>query len=832
MVKLFVQLSFIIALTSLLTACTNRDGDAEEVEEEVFHNEIKRESLPFIDSLENLMVGEIEFEPVNSSGSQEVLFSYQTSGLDNVAGELTPIASSEGQLMVSLNTIYEDAATPEITIVVGDDTVRAIDHITKEMAVLKSFGDKVCEIIPVEKVVEENIAGNTQTTILHADYFYVMTTESGNVANACVNSIYKKRYYKLSPNYQFDIEDGHEVKINELELHLESLARSKLVFGWVRDEINNLDVLEYGYLGYGHEERKLVLYDKNHEPGSIIWSQDRTIETVAVNDDNNEYAPDYLFNLTQLEQFQYMLQLGRDVFVFDGGEELLSRSNFGEGVDTVLNDRVFVLDQKLSSSGKEVIPPVDVWFDNDEMILIDNYRVLKFDYLKNYTDPLNAEYPIVRTLPNFNIDNNEYLDYQPYSQFDNILCETITDADKKTRCQKANDLQDADWQFVTDCELSLGCSVSTPVDDFCVLVKTSEEQTLCTPSEYTHLSELDDQTNNAEFVGYFQYGSEFIDDMDIVMHDNSLFVTARLNEREALLRFFYKTETTDVKSNREQVLFGASTPHYGLSANLVDGNLYVNSLLSGPTRQFECYQGYKKVECTELSDEVCSGESLVSSCSTGFTEYNSIALFCSTAQINGKVCSDSQLTPTDQLSVVDDLHDAKWISILDASTGKNLMYLLSGLRSNSIDEGVLVNPELLSVDIISNDVVGATASIDENSVIGVVPGNVESVIGGWFENLGSEPAQRVFQVIADEIVQGNGLSYTKSLLEQHIIDTSRDEPIQHSAVLTSVDESDVTNAAASTQLVHDDFYSSIESEGLVYFDTYFDRPITRTSDLN
>ena len=118
-----------------------------------------------------------------------------------------------------------------------------------------------------------------------------------------------------------------------------------MVFGWVPDPEQDpapgpltpaQEVMIYGYLGYAVEEQELSLFDQNAE---LSWTQDRELQSF----EQADIAPETLskksiFYVQALENEQYLVQLGLDVFVVDGGEGLLSKRS--DEIDSVLNDKV------------------------------------------------------------------------------------------------------------------------------------------------------------------------------------------------------------------------------------------------------------------------------------------------------------------------------------------------------------------------------------------------------------------------------------------------------------------------------------------------------------
>jgi len=600
------------------------------------------------------------------------------------------------------------------------------------------------------------------------------------------------------------------------------------------------------------------MYGPSNDVDDVLWSQERNVQKFTVQTQSDgQVTPGYLFELTQMENYHYMLQLGLDVFVFNAGIELFSKVT-GENnrIDTILSDRSFKMKAKVNDAGElssEYIASVMALHDDDELIIVDGGRIFKLDYLTDFTPPVNASEYTVRKPSLSRSHTNQLSDYNPFSQFDLTQCESykVEDGDDidiadieaglvdVENCGIAHDLLASTWQFITACDPALGCSAAESVDDNCITLAENLEtpspslpspdhQDICTPSDFTHLSELDQPDNNVQFRGFMQYDKKFIDELDFILDRNSLFITARMNKKDVLLRYFYQEDLTAPKSSRELVLFGDRIDHFALDAYIENNNLFVSTLLKASTRFNECYKNYQLVGCNDGSDNACTAEEIENeSCATQYQEFSSHALFCSASQLSSRVCSDTQLTPNMDLSVEGSDHNGKWLVLYDETFDEGLggtvdnreMFLLSGLQSDVTDEGVLLDPELLSIDNITGEINKVLGPIDSelvNDVVGTVSGNVESIIGGWIErNIDDELGFGHFQIIPEEVDQTGGVSSTSvsSVSQNFIVEDGTSTRVQNSAFISPL------KSGSNGEPIED-----IKHEPMLYF---FDRPITK-----
>jgi len=831
--KLLVQLSVIVLSAMLLISCTGREK-ADVVTAQSDHN------------IDPLPIGSSVFAEINEPffvrpkrTSEEIegkadlpdnlyLYSYAPPGADQSSSAISQILNADTSIVVPLNTSHDGEGRTEVSILVQNDSVYKVDHVTNEIRLLNHFKNRVCEVIPVE-IVDPSTRTEPDEfnfTVIHGDYVYVMTSDGDGTLSAedCTNDNNFKRYYKLPLNYQFGSIEEDDSTTDELTPVSEALALSQFLFGWLDDpnQAGEL-ILKYGYLGYSGVEQRLNFYDQD---SVLQWSQERVLESFPVVDlGTGAYSDKYLFELTHLKpshyskqtqdqsseqkklQFlkqHYMLQLGLDLFVFDSGSELFSKS-FGD-VDSVLVDRIHKVSvTNFTSINKrrvsEIVTVATTLFDDDDLLIIDDAKIYNYSYGASVVEP-NQKYEI--TYPkHVTINDIGYQEKRPFSQFDIKLC------GDDVACQAAHDLELSTWQFIADCSATDGCSSDLVMDDYCETVAekliTQSNETLCTSSNYLHLSELNDSGNDAEFRGDMQYLEDYINDIELLLHDDSLFITARMKEKEILLRYFYHKEFSDSKLDREQVLFGTRADMHGLDAYLSNDNLFLNALVPSLTRINECYRNYQKVSCN-LGETVengpqsgCTGKDLKDGlCVNEFREYESKALFCTAEQLSNQTCNDSDLSQIDAFAKEGEADDGKWIQLRDMTAGTissddmpswlalsdktvsdvdaSSMYLLAGnhqaaLNAGVLNEGVLLNP-FLSPVIETSGLVGEPIS--------TISGQVELVIGGWIMRGGETNKADVLgqlDIVSEEVIQIGGTSTSVSQIEKYfLIDSEIDLP--------------------------------------------------------
>jgi len=797
--RLFARFSVIIFVSLILTACQSNEGVKPlDVAKGFFTGPLPQGLPVFIEINEPFWAHDPDADESENEKSLslfsvalpedgEVVRQNDESESDEIVsqdGETVrkpiPIFTTSSDYVTSLNTIDDNAARTEISILVNKGNVYKVDHLNGSIRLINHFVDKICEIIPVEIIETTSTNSNSDVThtILHDELIYVVTVDGAVTESDCANPSNKlKRFYELPLNYQFNADEDDETKTNELKPPVsESLARAKLVFGWVDDEVtvaNDDQRLSYGYLGYSIAENKLRFFDDKR---AEVWCQPRKLQTFVVEDiGQDEYSPNYLFKLTELEQQQYMLQLGLDVFVFDSTSELFLKppnKSYCEAVslsetetapeseikspsdieiENILTDRIFKTEITLAGTSKtsETVQAVTVLSDDDELVFVDGSKIFRYNYEPS-SSPVTTRNFMVKKQNPVSIDQVEYRSTYPFSQFDLTGCDDIENV---FECSAAHDLESNAWQFFSECEADKGCSFTNENSDFCFTAEELESDptagSLCTATDYRHLDELNNVNNDAEFRGFMQYDSAYIHSLDYILHDNSLFITARMSEKEILLRYFYNVDLSEAKSDRETILFGERLEHFGFDVYLNNNNLFATVLWKRQHRENECYKNYQQVECLLGSDEEgvsneCTGRDLADgACFNGFQEYESVALFCTEAEIANGTCTDNEIMNTNNLTVNQADESGKWLRMLDVGAiddNKNVMYLLSDVKTSVIDEGVLTDPYLHSVD-------NADGSPSASNILGQINGKVESVVSGWISN----DNQARLDVITEEV---------------------------------------------------------------------------------
>ncbi len=781
MTKRLVQLASLLMISFLLVGCPDKEAAAPVDDPETFFQNPLPLGKPVYQEIVEPFFGQTEEDEADSLSlisydpSVAVTVDYsadETLSRDEEGNPQFAFNSDSGEI-VALDLEPGSDNVAELSVLVNDDSIYTVDHRDNQLRLLVHFSNEVCEIIPAETVVSTENAGLTTHTVQHAEWVYVMTTEESSDANDCASPNAAKRFYQLALNYQFNAVESEicvanggtstaaDCRTNELPVVTESLARAQLVFGWHENE------LKVGYLGYGKSEALLRFFDENRNE---VWAQPRTLQSFAVLNQGDYYSPETLFYLKELESYQYLLQLGRDVFVFDAGEELFDK-DFSE-LDTILDDRSYHLETLMDENfNEEIVQAVKFYFDEDDLVLIDQGKVFRYHYID--APLVTPNYQAVR-LPEVSLNSRVAESAHPFSQFDLRDC---ADAADSVACNAAHDVQSDSWQFFTDCTFALDCSFETPVGEDCdtpdeILANPTLDNP-CDPGNYLHLTELDQSANNAEFRSYMPFVEDYVRTLEYVMDENVLYVTARMSEKDVLLRYFFNLDLTEPKANREQVIFGERLAHQGISAYLDSDNLFVTSLRETGSRSDQCYKNYQRVPCNpgELTEAggfgECTGFDLSQKlCYDQFIEYESQALFCDAAQLLANSCTDDQLIPTNTLAVEGADEDAKWLPMISPDGTQTMHLLLAPELSTAFDgEGVLEDATLYQVD----EATGATTAS-----IGELTGLVESLSFGWWSNMD----QGRLELLSEDVIQEGGasLSAARSEATIHFLNTQTTTP--------------------------------------------------------
>lgn len=714
--RLLAQSMLILVSLGLLTACPSKEGSEPATEEPPFvPDRLGRGEPVFVDINKAFYTGDV----------QEGTVSLQSFDPDTMPGMTEEAFVAEQGLRLALNTEADARGEIEFTLLVSNDTVFKVDHQNDEVRRLYTFPHRVCELL-VKPRIDVSAAPNGQRvtyTVLDDHAAYVMTANGDGGQSDCFDASSTKVFYELSLNFRFDAprdqrcvdEDGDNSDpdtclTRRLPTVDESLARAQPLFGWVDDDETPTvgdSKLAAGMLGYDTQDEALRFYDAD---GTLQWTQTRRLQTFTSQTTvGNARTPTSLVYLAPLTAQHYLLQLGRDVFVVPGDDFFgLNDQSAAE----LLNDRVYQREAELSVSlSDEIIAPVEFWFDDDDLLIHDAHKLFYLDYLAGYTAPtLTRTFEIAPGAAR-SIDSARFEDQYTFSQFDLGSC---TDTSDEAACNVAQNPRDASWQFLRDCEAGLGCSIPAPAGEDC---DTEAERLAdpsldnpCTVANYLHLTELNDPANDAEFKVFMPYMAEFMRGMDVQLDSDYLWITARMLEKDVLLRYDYSLDLSAPKTSREQLLLGTTVSHYGMRSQVDNDNLYVSALEFFATRSNECYKNHQRVPCdfseTEKNGSIslCTGKDLSEgACVDQINEYKSRALFCSAADIVAGDCRDANLAAL-QVESADE--DAMWLPLNDFRDTLDPQKVFLLLAEDNVDEtgdtnlgeGRLMQPEVRAFD--------------------------------------------------------------------------------------------------------------------------------------
>jgi hypothetical protein len=633
-------------------------------------------------------------------------------------------------LSLGIDTVNDGRGVPEYTALISNDTLFVIDHVRDRVRGLVHFAHKVCAIRP-KTIVLTTGAGNDEThTVQHAPSVYVRTKSGAESAETCEGDA-GQFFYEVPLNYNGFAEADNPEFSNELYNIRASEYNAELVFGWVDDDFAGGTAtdrkLDHGFLGYDPATLRLEFFSPAR---TLVWSQPRRTERFPVSTAEDADHQRW-FRVEPLAQQQYLVELGRDVFVVDAGTMLFERAP--TEVPDILSDRIYQRDARTDG----LFPSNFRTIHNDQdLILIDQFKIFRHAYAPASAPETSRAFGIV-PLPGLGHGQERYEDKYAFNQLALRSCSLSTLFEDADQCRLANFNQSADpdaWQFATACEADLGCSLPVDDTDYCTtpaeFILSQDDDNLCTTREFAHLNELNDPGNDAQFRGFIQYGPDYVRGMDLLLDEQSLFVTLRLNERDVLVRFFYDLDLSLPKLARERVLFGRRLAHAGLEAYLNQGNLFV-STLTNVAGNVSMSQFYNTVDFRIRTDACEADELVLGTCTDRYYLYEARALFCTAAQMTAGDCADSGIVPADSLSVQAPGAFGTWLPLLDSSAGDgsvaSSMYLL---QSDSIaDEGVLIQPTLHAVD-------NGSGVADLLNPVGQVPGPVESVHHGWRQGTG------------------------------------------------------------------------------------------------
>lgn len=770
MKKLLIHLGLLSAVIILLNGCTSGGSLPDEEEPDLSFDPLPV-GLPVYAEVVEPYIARINPDDFDPEGKTEeelelektsedplAFFSYKPQETASGASSQPEILAADSQIIVALNTESDTQGEAEFTLVESSDNVYLVNHANNQIRLLSHFINEVCEIIPAERV--EKSEDQLTFSVLHDELVYVMTAENDPAGDSCTSDT-QKRYYALPLDHQLDASKDEDGEIESLDLVTEAVARSKLIFGWMPDPDNvGQQRLEYAFLGFDGYNQMLTLFDENKEQ---VWTQARRLQEFDVVEITpKQYSDKYQFHVQALENYQYLIQLGLDVFVVDSGRDLMSKT-FNQ-TDTILADKTLTLSEQtivVNSANKTYRQPATAHFDNDDLLVIDGAKIYQFDYLAQAALVNPSSVPLVKAQNPLMFDNKDYRSKRTFSQFD------LRDCDQgDVACADAHDVEAQMWQFFTACEPEFGCNPPDNSADNCQTLEeqnqTGSSQELCTVSDYRHIAELNDESNDAELKAFMQYHDDYVRQTDFILQDDRLLVTAKMQQKDVFLAYYFDVGFEAAKSLREQVFFGKRAALTGMEAYLVNDNLFLTALQKGAVRSNECYKNYQRVSCdpSEVEEEgannTCTGLDLeLGTCVNSFREYESKAFFCTELQLDDQSCSDANLTQLDELAIEDASEDGKWLPVYDYASSTQLMYLLIGnhtlaLKNFNLDEGKLYLPSLFEVDMTTGQKGAMLTSLD---------GTVESVVGGWLIKepalLSSEVFGRI-NLISEEVVQHGG----------------------------------------------------------------------------
>ncbi len=770
--RLLAQCMLILVCAGLLTACPSKEGSLPAEDEP-----------PFVP--DRLGRGEPVFVDINkafyTSDVQEGEVSLQSFDPETMPAITETAFTATQGLRLALNTEADARGEIEFTLLVSNDTVFKVDHRSDQVRRLYAFPHRVCELLNKPRIATEvsSTGQSVSHTVLDDHAIYVVTANGDGGKNACFDENSLKIFYELSLNFRFDAprdqrcvdEDGENndpdtCLTRRLPTVDESRARAQPIFGWVDDDETPAlgdSKLAGGFLGYDTQDEALRFYDAE---GALQWTQTRRLQSfVSQATTGDERTPATLFYLTPLTEQHYVLQMGRDVFVVPGGD-FFGMTN--ETATEFLSDRVYQREAQLPENvAGEVITPIEFWFDDDDLFLFDAQKLFYLDYLAAYTPPtLTRNFELRAEAPR-SIDTGRYREHYTFSQFDLGRCDDAADV---AACRVAQNPRDTNWQFLRGCEASLGCRLPEPEGEDC---DTEAERLAnpaldnpCTVANYLHLSELNDPANDAQFKVFMPYMAEYMRGMDMQLYNNYLWITARMLEKDVLLRYDYTQDLSAPKASREQILLGGVVRHYGMRALLDNDNLYVSALEYFATRSNECYKNYQRVICdlseTENNGSVsfCTGKDLSDGlCVDSVNEYKSRALFCSAGDIAAGNCVDGNITA---LQVESASEDAMWLPLVDFRDTLDmrkvfLLRAVDGVDESgdaNLGEGRLSQPEVWDFD---------PASRISSFSLGVVDAYVEGAVDAWI----IDQDEGRLDVMGSDIVEQGGASVTRlqSLLD-------------------------------------------------------------------
>lgn len=673
-------------------------------------------------------------------------------GTDDVAGSNpTQLFESNLGVYTYLDTEIDTLRQQEFLVYAQGGATFLVDFANSESRRLASFPGVICRVIPSQRYDAVFDSGsNTETWHeLNDEFVYAEVVFDADGFNVCDDVTKFRSYFQVPLNYD-EFADDFDVCDTEADGESQAAdcrtriaptvtaaqALSSTIKGYVLDESTPDPTdrkLVYGYLGWGSDDSKLSFWNDSYE---LVWSQDRNIESFDSIDGKQEGAYKHLVRITELEDTFYSMQLGRDLFIFQG--RLLFEATSS---DNIFSDRVYQLDERIDGAGDNSVSAAQLAYDSDDYIVFDNGKFFHTNYKTAYSAPSSAlTYAFVNAL------SREYEEYDHFEFSQLELTDCQYDADV-TSCDAANAVGAAGWQVTDDCDALLGCSIPVDNNDYCVTqaesTGTTTEDELCTSSRFEDLNELDEVANNLTFKSFLPFYADYMRGLSFQMTDNKLLMNLRLSERDALIFYDFNEPLTAPKADREQLLFGERLVQSISRPVVQSGGIFVTSQVRGSLVSNGCFKGLIEVQCNlskmvEGSTDECTTFDLnAGTCRVGKYLFESRALFCSDANIaNASTeCSDDNQVNTVERQIESPTQDAQWLPTLSIDDSgvleKQMRVLVSEERQQSSvnpalsytkDEGVLGNPHLY-------DVVTASFPPTLDSLQGQLDGQVESIPG-------------------------------------------------------------------------------------------------------
>ncbi len=294
-------------------------------------------------------------------------------------------AMSEG-LHQHLDVEADDGMRKELLVFANKGALFKIDVNNNTARRLTGWNGEICRIIPktrYERIVD---SANSETWYeLDAPSVYAEVVFDTSTRNACSDSSVFRSYFEIGMNYEEDAddadvcvsEDGGRSSSVDCKTRLrpvvsEAQALSQVVTAYVGTE----GEFRYGYLGWGRDENDRKTLNFWDETGSLLWSQKRALESFS-RVSGVEGAYSHLFSVEALEGTHHVLQLGRDVFVFEG------QSLFGS-VDTssLFSDRIYQIEE---NSGE--VAKLNFVYDDNDLVFFDAGKLFHLDYAAGSTVP-------------------------------------------------------------------------------------------------------------------------------------------------------------------------------------------------------------------------------------------------------------------------------------------------------------------------------------------------------------------------------------------------------------------------------------------------------------